>query len=124
MHIPVDYLFAGLLILISVALAGTMAVIPQIVSKVLRLGRPDLVKTQPYECGITPTGQARSRFSIKFYVIAMLFILFDIEAIFLYPWATVHRWLGIFGLIEMGIFVSILVVGYIYIWKRGAFEWE
>ncbi len=119
-----QYLFAGILIAVSVGLATVMAILPQIISKFFRLGKPDRVKTQPYECGITPTGEARARFSIKFYLVAMLFILFDIEAIFLYPWATVHRWLGIFGLIEMAIFVAILVVGYVYIWKRGAFEWE
>ena len=82
------------------------------------------VKDMPYECGIAPTGDARERFSVKFYLVAMLFILFDIEAIFLYPWAVVHRYLGWFGLIEMAVFVAILVVGYIYIWMRGAFEWE
>ena len=73
---------------------------------------------------MTPIGGARVRFSVKFYLIAMLFILFDVEAIFLYPWAVVHRHLGVFGLIEMGVFMAILVVGYIYIWKRGAFEWD
>ncbi len=124
MQIPVDYLFAGILMLISLVLPLTMIAIPQVVSKVFRLTQTSRVTTQPYECGITPTGAARARFSIKFYVVAMLFILFDIEAVFLYPWAAVHRWLGWFGLIEMGIFVFFLAAGYIYVWRRGALEWE
>jgi len=124
MQNPDPYIFAGILLAVTVFLATSMVALPPIVTKVLQLGRPNPVKSQPYECGITPTGAARVRFSIKFYLVAMLFILFDIEAIFLYPWAVVHRWLGWFGLIEMGIFVAILVVGYVYIWKRGAFQWE
>src|SRR3712207_5366789 len=95
-----------------------------VASRFLGPQKPDPRKLQPYECGMTPIGGARVRFSVKFYLIAMLFILFDVEAIFLYPWAVVHRQLGWFGLVEMAIFMAILVVGYIYIWKRGAFEWD
>jgi NADH-quinone oxidoreductase subunit A len=119
-----QYIFAGILLVLAIGLAAVMAVLPQVVSWLLRLNKTQRQKAQPYECGITPTGSARVRFSIKFYLVAMLFILFDIEAIFLYPWSVVHRWLGWFGLIEMGIFVLILMVGYVYIWKRGAFEWQ
>lgn len=119
-----QYLFAGLLLLATIALATVMVAMPPIVSKLLRTSKPSAEKLEPYECGMEPVGGARVRFSIKFYMVAMLFILFDIEAIFFYPWAVVHRWLGWFGLIEMGIFVAILLVGYIYIWKRGAFTWE
>ena len=82
------------------------------------------VKLAPYECGCEPVGTARERFSIKFYMIAMLFILFDIEAVFLYPWAILYKKLGAFGLVEMGLFIVILFVGYIYVWKKGALEWE
>lgn len=82
------------------------------------------VKMAPYECGCEPVGTARERFSIKFYLIAMMFILFDIEAVFLYPWAVLFKRLGMFGLIEMGVFIVILFVGYIYVWKKGALEWE
>lgn len=124
MQLPVEYLFAGILLLITVLLATTMTLLPQLISPILRVSRPGAVKNQAYECGITPTGQARVRFSIKFYLVAMLFILFDIEAIFLYPWLTVQRWLGVYGLIEMGIFIVILMVGFVYIWKRGAFQWD
>jgi NADH-quinone oxidoreductase subunit A len=119
-----QYLFAGILIVISLVMAILLVSLPAIVSKLFRLNRPSKFKMQPYECGFTPTGSARVRFSIKFYMVAMLFILFDIEAIFLYPWAVVHRWLGWFGLIEIGIFVTILLAGFVYVWKRGALQWE
>jgi NADH-quinone oxidoreductase subunit A len=82
------------------------------------------LKLQPYESGCEPVGSAQERFSIKFYIIAMLFILFDIECVFLYPWAVLFKRLGVFGLMEMGVFVVILFVGYIYVWKKGALEWE
>jgi NADH-quinone oxidoreductase subunit A len=82
------------------------------------------LKLSPYESGCEPVGTARERFSIKFYLIAMLFILFDIEAVFLYPWAILYKKLGLFGLVEMGVFIVILFVGYIYVWKKGALEWE
>jgi NADH-quinone oxidoreductase subunit A len=81
-------------------------------------------KFAPYECGIEPVGSARDRFPVKFYLVAMLFILFDIEVIFLYPWAVVFRQLGVFGLVEMAIFLGILLVGYIYGWRVGALEWQ
>jgi NADH-quinone oxidoreductase subunit A len=110
-----------LFILVAVvAIASVMVTL----SRFLGPYKPDPKKLAPYECGMSPIGSARVRFSVKFYLIAMLFILFDVEAIFLYPWAVVHRQLGWFGLIEMGIFMLILVVGYVYLWKRGAFEWE
>ena len=123
-YLEAQYIFAGILLVLTIVMAVAMAFLPQILSKVFRLYRPMGDKLQPYECGMTPVGSARVRFSIKFYLVAMLFILFDIEAIFLYPWAVVHRWLGWFGVIEMGIFILILMVGYVYIWKRGAFRWE
>ncbi len=82
------------------------------------------VKDMPYECGITPTGNARERFSVKFYLVAMLFILFDIEAIFLYPWAVVYRELKMFAFVEMLIFIVLVLAGYFYIWKKGALEWS
>jgi NADH-quinone oxidoreductase subunit A len=81
-------------------------------------------KMTPYECGMEPVGQARNPFSVKFYIIAMLFIIFDIEAVFLYPWAVIFRDLKVFGLVEMAVFVAILLVGFIYLWKKGALEWE
>jgi NADH-quinone oxidoreductase subunit A len=82
------------------------------------------VKAEPFESGNPPRGDARVRFSVKFYLVAMLFLIFDIEVVFLYPWAILFRRLGVFGLVEMGIFLSILVVGFVYAWKRGALESE
>ena len=81
-------------------------------------------KKMAYECGIEPTGDARERFPIKFYLIALLFIIFDIEVVFLYPWAVVYKQLKLFGLIEMGIFIFILLIGYYYIIKKGALSWD
>jgi len=81
-------------------------------------------KMMPYECGMDPIGEARKRFSVRFYIVAMLFIVFDIEAVFLYPWAVIFRELKVFGLVEMGVFIAILLVGFVYVWKKGALEWE
>jgi len=78
----------------------------------------------PYESGITPKGEPRSRFSIRFYIIAMLFVVFDVEAIFIYPWALVFDKIGMYAFIEMVLFIAILLVGYIYAWKKEAFEWD
>jgi len=82
------------------------------------------VKDTAYECGIVPTGTARERFSVKFYLVAMVFILFDIEAIFLYPWAVVYRELKLFAFFEMLLFVVLLLCGFFYIWKKGALDWS
>jgi NADH-quinone oxidoreductase subunit A len=113
-----------ILLILAFVLAWAMIGASSAIGWLLRLQRPSPKKLQPYECGMTPIGGARVRFTIKFYVVAMLFILFDVEAIFLYPWAVVHRSLGLFGLVEMAIFILILAVGYIYVLKRGAFEWD
>jgi len=82
------------------------------------------VKDMPYECGIAPSGDARERFSVKFYLVGMLFILFDIEAIFLYPWAVVFRELKMFAFVEMLIFIALILSGFFYIWKKGALDWS
>ena len=82
------------------------------------------VKDMPYECGITPVGDARERFSVKFYLVGMLFILFDIEAIFLYPWAVVYRELKMFAFVEMLLFIVLILAGFFYIWKKGALDWS
>jgi NADH-quinone oxidoreductase subunit A len=81
-------------------------------------------KSMPYESGMNPYGEGTRRMPIRFYLIAVLFILFDIEVVFFLPWAIVFRQLGLFGLIEMVIFIAILLVGYVYAWKKGALEWE
>ena len=115
---------AYLPILVLVIVAAMFGLVSVTLSSLIGQKKPSVVKLQPYECGCDPVGSARERFSIKFYLIAMLFILFDIEAVFLYPWAVLFTRLGVFGLIEMGVFVVILFVGYIYVWKKGALEWE
>lgn len=86
--------------------------------------KPHPEKLSPYECGMEPIGSARERFSIRFYIIAMIFVIFDIELVFLYPWAVVFKSMRMFGFIEMGVFILILVFCYVYVWKRGALEWE
>jgi len=111
-------------ILVLIAIAMVFAVASVTLSGVIGMRKPSKVKLAPYECGMPPVGTARERFSVKFYIIAMLFILFDIEAVFLYPWAVMFKRLGMFGFVEMGVFIAILLVGYVYVWKKGALEWE
>ena len=106
--------------LIAMAVATGMIGISYILGKKVR----NRVKDMPYECGITPTGSARERFSVKFYLVGMLFILFDIEAIFLYPWAVVYRELKLFGFFEMLLFIALVLAGFFYIWKKGALDWS
>ena len=115
LYIPIFVLF-GIALFFSILLP--------VLSVSLGPRRPTARKATPYESGFTPIGQAQRRLPVKFYLIAVLFILFDIEVIFLLPWAVTLRELGFFGLAEVLIFVAILVVGYIWIWKKGAFEWE
>jgi NADH-quinone oxidoreductase subunit A len=105
--------------LLAVVLAAALIVISYAFGKKVR----NKIKDTPYESGIVPTGDARHRFSVKFYLVAMLFILFDIEAIFLYPWAVVYRDLKMFGFVEMLVFVVLILSGFFYIWKKGALEW-
>jgi NADH-quinone oxidoreductase subunit A len=80
-------------------------------------------KLMPYECGVEPIGDARERFSVRFYIVAMLFLVFDVETIFLFPWAIIYDKLALFGLAEMLLFIGVLVVGYYYAWRKGALEW-
>ena len=114
--------YAPLLIhfLIAMALAGVILLLSVAVGR----HRPNRTKMQPYECGITPTGDARQPFTVKFYLVAMVFILFDVEAVFLYPWAYVYRDLGWFGFVEMLVYIAILLAGYVYLWKKGALDWN
>lgn len=114
--------FFPLLALLVVAGAFGVAVIG--LSHLLGPRRPTRMKGMSYECGIDPVGDARLRFSVKYYIIAMLFILFDIEAIFLFPWAVMFKQLKLFGLIEMLTFLGFLLVGYVYLRRRGALEWD
>ena len=115
-----QYLPVLIFLLIGIAFAvGTI-----VVSSLIVPMRRNPAKDQSYECGVEPVGNARRRFTIKFYLVAVLFILFDIEAVFLYPWAVTFRQLGLYGLIEMALFILILFVGYVYLLQKRALEWE
>jgi len=112
-------------IVMMAGLAAIFAVASLIVSSLLRPHKPSPAKLAPYECGIVPEHLPRNeRFPVKFYVVAMLFIIFDIETIFLFPWAVAFRSLGLFGLLEMVVFIGMVFVAYVYVWKRGGLEWE
>ena len=106
--------------------AGVVAVLMPLtlmLAKLIRPVNPHRAKLMPYECGITPESDARGRYTVRFYIVAILFVVFDVETIFLFPWAVQYRALHLFGLVEMLVFLGILIVGYIWIWKKGALEW-
>ncbi|GJQ52175.1 MAG: NADH-quinone oxidoreductase subunit A [Anaerolineaceae bacterium] len=111
-------------IALMVLLATLVALIAIGLGNLFGPKKPSKAKSQPYESGIVPYGEATRRLPVRFYLIAVLFILFDIEVVFFLPWAVVFRQLGLFGLIEMIVFIGILLVGYVYAWKKGALEWE
>jgi NADH-quinone oxidoreductase subunit A len=111
-------------IVILAALAFLFAVVSLAASSLLRPHRPNPAKLAPYECGIEPERLPKGeRFSVKFYVVAMLFIIFDIETIFLFPWAVGFRQLGVFGLVEMAVFIGLVFVAYVYVWQKGGLDW-
>src|SRR5579871_5944949 len=110
-------------VLVQTVLAVLVAAALITLSFVLGKRVKNRVKDSPYECGMAPTGSARERFSVKFYLVAIVFILFDIEAIFLYPWAVVYRELKMFAFFEMLLFVVLVLSGFFYIWKKGALNW-
>src|ERR1700691_996481 len=105
---------------IAVVTAAGLGAISFLLGKRVR----NRVKDTPYESGMAPTGSARERFSVKFYLVAIVFILFDIEAVFLYPWAVVYRELKMFGFFEMLLFVVLVLCGFFYVWKKGALDWS
>ena len=111
-------------IAVMIAVATLIAAIAIGLGELLGPKKKSKVKEEPYESGIVPFGPGTRRMPVRFYLIAVLFILFDIEVIFFLPWAVVFRQLGLFGLVEMGVFVAILLIGYVYAWKKGALEWE
>ena len=110
-------------IFIFLAIAILFPTVTIIVAKLIRPSAPSLTKLEAYECGIKAASDSRGRYTVRFYIIAILFVIFDVETIFLFPWAVKYRELALFGLVEMGVFVLILVVGYAYAWKKGALEW-
>jgi NADH-quinone oxidoreductase subunit A len=114
-----SYLPLVVLFLFAAGVVGALLLVAE-----LRGRKPmTAVKADPFESGNPPRGDARTRFSVKFYLVAMLFLIFDVEVVFLYPWAILLRRLGVFGLVEMGIFLLILLVGFAYAWRKGALEW-
>ncbi len=113
---------AGVILLFATAAA--VALMMLILGSVLGPRRKSPTKMLAFECGNPPSGDARARFSIKFYLIAIMFVLFDVEVAFMYPWAVLYRKLGLLGFIEMGIFALILGFGLFYVWRRGVLEWD
>lgn len=125
---PDNYFARYLPFLIHVLLAGGIAVAILLLSWLIGERKPTRAKLSTYECGMTPIGDSRQRFSVKFYLVAMLFILFDVEAVFLYPWAVILRRLkaqgeGLFGLLEMFVYIGIVLAGFFYVWKKGVLDW-
>jgi len=119
-YLPLHFLPVVVFLLLGTVIGVGMLVFSRLVSP----RRPYPEKLITYESGITPFTDAHQKFSIRYYLIAMLFLIFDIEAVFLYPWAVAFNKIGLYGLLEMVIFVIILLVGYLYAWRKGALEWE
>jgi NADH-quinone oxidoreductase subunit A len=115
-----EYIPVVIMILLAAATAVGMLVATTMIGPKKEF--PD--KMEPFECGESPIVSPKLRFSVKFYLVALFFVIFDIEAVFVYPWAVLFRELGVFGFVEMMIFISILAIGLIYVWRRGALEWE
>ncbi|HIN69998.1 MAG TPA: NADH-quinone oxidoreductase subunit A [Acidobacteria bacterium] len=116
-------LVAYIPILLFILVAVGFAIFTLLLSGLLHPEKYNKVKLEPYECGIEPETDARDRYSIRFYLVAMLFVIFDVETVFMFPWAVIMDELALFGLIEMIVFLFILVVGYVYAWRKGALEW-
>lgn len=111
-------------VLIMIVVVAFIAVMILFVSSLLRPSKPYLKKNQPYECGVDPIGEASAgKFKIHYFIIAILFIIFDVETLYLFPWAVVLKKIGLFGYIEMFIFIFLLLIGFVYAWAKGALEW-
>jgi len=110
-------------IFLFILIAVGFALFTLMVSRLVAAQKANQVKLEPYECGIEVDTDARDRYSVRYYLVAMLFVIFDVETVFMFPWAVMLDRLAVFGLIEMFLFILILVVGYVYAWKKGALEW-
>jgi NADH-quinone oxidoreductase subunit A len=117
-----DHPYFPLVIIFAVAAVVVLALL--LIASKVGPKSTNPAKAEPFESGNPPRGDARIRFSIRFYLVAMLFLIFDLEVVFLYPWAIYFRQLGVPGLVQMGIFLVILAIGYAYVWKKGALEWD
>ena len=122
--VAAGYLPILLFLAVALALSGAFVVLPMIVSRLAGTHKPEAEKLSEYECGFPAFDDSRAQFDVRFYLVAILFIVFDLEIAFVFPWALVFRELGVFGLIEMGVFLALLVIGFVYVWKKGALEWE
>ncbi|MBC7657283.1 MAG: NADH-quinone oxidoreductase subunit A [Frankiaceae bacterium] len=111
-------------ILLFLAVSSVVGVALLILGKLLGPQRPESEKLSPYECGFEAFEDAHMQFDVRYYLIAILFIAFDLEIAFVFPWAIIFRSLGVAGLVEMGIFLGLLILGFVYVWKKGALEWE
>ena len=120
---PDNYFARYLPLLMHFGIATALASAIVILSPLVGQHKAGRAKMSPYECGVQPIGDARRRFSVKFYLVAMLFILFDVEAVFLYPWAVILRELKMFGFWEMMVYIAIVLVGLFYVWKKGVIDW-
>jgi NADH-quinone oxidoreductase subunit A len=120
---PDNYFARYLPLLLHFGIATVLAGAIVTLSWVIGQHKPNRAKLSPYECGVPPVGDARGRFSVKFYMVGMLFILFDVEAVFLYPWAIILRELKMFGFWEMIVYIGIFLVGLFYVWKKGVLDW-
>ena len=110
-------------IFIFAAVVAVLIPVTLLLAKLVRPENPHKAKLMPYECGVDPIGDSRQRYTVRFYIVAILFVIFDVETVFLFPWAVQYKLLGLFGFVEMMVFLAILVVGYVWIWKKGALEW-
>jgi len=115
-----EYFYISLFAIVAIVVIGALLAL----STVLGPRQPSTQKMLPYECGIIPTEEAKGRYPVRFATIAMLFIIFDVEVVFMYPWAVALGELKLFGLVEMVIFIIILAIAYVYIWGRGGLEWD
>jgi NADH-quinone oxidoreductase subunit A len=119
-----DYLSRYFPILLFIAIALVFGVVTLVLSYLVQPKYPEAEKLSAYECGSEPFSDARMPFPVRYYIFAMLFVIFDIEVIFLYPWALVFKQIGMIGLVEMLIFIGLFIVAYVYAWKKGALEWD
>jgi NADH-quinone oxidoreductase subunit A len=116
---PRDYLPIFIFLLIAIL----FPLVTILIAKLIRPSAPSISKLEAYECGIKAASDSRGRYTVRFYIVAILFVIFDVETIFLFPWAVRYRQLGWFGVAEIAVFLAILVVGYVWAYKKGAFEW-
>ncbi len=125
MQLEANYGYIALLLIVAIIFAASLIIIPFILSRLGIIPRkPDPVKTSTYECGMETVGKSWVQFNFRYYFYALLFVLFDIETVFLYPWAVHFKQLKLFGLVEMFIFIFVLAIGFVYAWRKGALEWK